>query len=116
MYILGCLCQFHLHWVPNANPVSGGIWAIEFRNVKKRITPQAASDTLNARQTNIPLEDRDEPNGNSTVQSSRTLRIFYAFWRILILVMSFVDCHISFKAFGEDCIDENMKNSYRYDD
>ena len=27
MYISCYLCQFHLRWVPNANPVFGGIWA-----------------------------------------------------------------------------------------
>ena len=29
MYISYFLCRFHLHLVANANPVSGGIWALE---------------------------------------------------------------------------------------
>ena len=28
MYISCCLCSFHLCWVPNANPVCSGIWAL----------------------------------------------------------------------------------------
>ena len=27
MYISCCLCQFHSHWVANANAISGGRWA-----------------------------------------------------------------------------------------
>ena len=29
MYISCCLCPFRLHWVPNGNPVSSGIWALK---------------------------------------------------------------------------------------
>ena len=32
MYISCCLCPFHLRWVPNANPVFDGIWALMFQN------------------------------------------------------------------------------------
>ena len=28
MYISCCLCQFHLHWVANANAFFSGIWAL----------------------------------------------------------------------------------------
>ena len=30
MYISCFLCIFHLRLVPNANPISGGIWALEY--------------------------------------------------------------------------------------
>ena len=30
MTIACCLFCFHLHWLPNANNVYGGIWALEF--------------------------------------------------------------------------------------
>ena len=30
MYISCFLCRFHLRWVPNANPISSGIWTIEY--------------------------------------------------------------------------------------
>ena len=30
MYISCFLCRFHLRLVPNANPISGGIWALHF--------------------------------------------------------------------------------------
>ena len=29
MYISCLLCRFHLHLVPNANPISSGIWALD---------------------------------------------------------------------------------------
>ena len=29
MILVSFLCQFHSRWVANANPVSGGIWAIQ---------------------------------------------------------------------------------------
>ena len=31
MYISCFLCRFHLRLVPNANPISGGIWALQIR-------------------------------------------------------------------------------------
>ena len=30
MYISCLLCRFHLHLVPNTNPISSGIWALIF--------------------------------------------------------------------------------------
>ena len=34
MYISCCLCQFPSHWLPNANPVFGGIRALCFLTSK----------------------------------------------------------------------------------
>ena len=30
MYISFFLCRFHLRLVPNSNPISGGIWALQY--------------------------------------------------------------------------------------
>ena len=34
MYISCCLCQFHLHWVANANAVFSGIWALVYSTLR----------------------------------------------------------------------------------
>ena len=36
MYISFFLCIFHLRLVPNANPISGGIWALQSVNSPSR--------------------------------------------------------------------------------
>ena len=35
MYISCFLCRFHLHLVPNANPISSGIWTLDISNLKQ---------------------------------------------------------------------------------
>ena len=49
MYISCFLCRFHLRLVPNANPISGGIWALEIQDGIEAIT------VLCNHQTNINL-------------------------------------------------------------